>query len=275
MFVLVMLMCMKKTKKTKLPPADVIPSDHNYSGKGCKESDCSSNKSDMKINRENEYLETCSANDLSATKIQMNTFGISLAGNMPDFRYAGSINPINIPISLNMYFLFLSKNNNQKIKTQTNRYSGDFTDSFGQLQTTKLGINNNGYIPYVDYNRDYTPPPSLTLNHTKPSHTSLSNHLIIGTSTTAPSITSASIVGITTGSITNGTYSLTRHRHNERLENGLPTSMSSIPNGLINSEFIFTFPCCYQFSQFYLRNKFVALIFLNTFPSFYLVSRSK
>lgn len=117
------------------------------------------------------------------------------------------------------------------------RYSGDFTDSFGQLQTTKLGINNNGYIPYVDYNRDYTPPPaSLTLNHVKPSQTSLSNHLIMCTSTAAPTITSASIVGITTGSITNGTYSLTRNRPLDRLSNGLPISMSSIPNGLVNSE---------------------------------------
>ena len=118
-----------------------------------------------------------------------------------------------------------------------NRYSGDFTDSFGQLQTTKLGLNNNGYVPYVDYNRDYTPPPaSLTLNHVKPSHTSLSNHLIMCTSTGAPTITSASIVGITTGSITNGTYSLTRNRPLDRLNNGLPISMSSIPNGLINSK---------------------------------------
>jgi hypothetical protein len=78
-------MCKQKTKK-KLPPADVIP-EHNYMGKGCKaSSDCSSNKSDMKINRENEYLETCSANELSATKIPLNTFGVSLAGPIPDFR---------------------------------------------------------------------------------------------------------------------------------------------------------------------------------------------
>lgn len=119
------------------------------------------------------------------------------------------------------------------------RYSGDFTDSFGHIQTTKLGVNNNGYIPYVDYNRDYTPPPqqhSLTLNHqhTKPMHTSLANHLIIGTSTTTPTITSASIVGITPGGIANGTYSLTRNRAEMRLENGLPMSMSSIPNGLMS-----------------------------------------
>lgn len=113
-------------------------------------------------------------------------------------------------------------------------YSGDFTDSFGQLQTTKLGCNNNGYIPYVDYNRDYTPPPSLTLtNSLKP----LSNHhLVIGTSTASPTITSASIVGITTGSITNGTYSLTRNRPLERLlHNTLPNSTSStLSNGLIS-----------------------------------------
>jgi hypothetical protein len=120
------------------------------------------------------------------------------------------------------------------------RYSGDFTDSFGQLQTTKLGINNNGYIPYVDYNRDYTPPPSLTMgnHHVKPTHTSssLSNHLIIGTSTQAPTITSASIVGITTGTITNGTYSLTRNRPLDRLlDNGLPvTHTATLPNGLIS-----------------------------------------
>lgn len=80
------LMCMKKTKK-KLPPADVIPDHHhNYlSSKGCKESDCSSNKSDMKINRENEYLETCS-NEMNATKIPLNTFTSSITSNMPDFR---------------------------------------------------------------------------------------------------------------------------------------------------------------------------------------------
>jgi hypothetical protein len=76
-------MCIKKTKK-KLPPADVIPSEQNY--KGCKESDCSSNKSDMKINRENEYLESYSANDLGATKIPLNTFTMPLGGQIPDFR---------------------------------------------------------------------------------------------------------------------------------------------------------------------------------------------
>ncbi|XP_070492966.1 irregular chiasm C-roughest protein isoform X2 [Chironomus tepperi] len=205
--ILIWLMCTKKTQK-KLPPADVIPNDHhNYNGK-CKESDCSSNKSDIKINRENEYLETCSAHDLCSTKIPLNTFGSSLSSALPDFRY-----------------------------------SGDFTDSFGQLQTTKLGCNNNGYIPYVDYNRDYTPPPSLTLsNSLKPvlTSSSLSNHLVIGTSTATPTITSASIVGITTGSITNGTYSLTRNRPLERLlNNTLPNSTSStLSNGLINQSLL-------------------------------------
>lgn len=80
--VLAWLMCIKKTKK-KLPPADVIP-DQSY--KGCKgESDCSSNKSDMKINRENEYLESYSSNDLGATKIPLNH--MPLGGQIPDFRW--------------------------------------------------------------------------------------------------------------------------------------------------------------------------------------------
>jgi hypothetical protein len=83
MFMTSCIMCKKKTKK-KLPPADVI-TDHHLA-KGCKESDCSSNKSDIKINRENEYLETCSANDLAHTRISMNTFGVSLTGGLPDFR---------------------------------------------------------------------------------------------------------------------------------------------------------------------------------------------
>jgi hypothetical protein len=79
------LVCIKKTNK-KVPPtmngmADIIPK------QSCKESDCSSNKSDMKINRENEYLESYSANDLGATKIPLNTYPtMPLAGQMPDFR---------------------------------------------------------------------------------------------------------------------------------------------------------------------------------------------
>lgn len=124
-----------------------------------------------------------------------------------------------------------------------NRYSGDFTDSF---QTTKLGIHNNGYIPtYVDYNRDYIPPPqSLTLNN-RSNHTSLTNHLIVSTSSnTIPSVpvmTSASIVGIGNGPLTNNTYSLTRVRHNINQDNGLPnvpTSLSSIQNGSISKYYI-------------------------------------
>jgi hypothetical protein len=107
------------------------------------------------------------------------------------------------------------------------------------LQTTKLGCNNNGYIPYVDYNRDYTPPPSLTLsNSLKPvlNSSSLSNQLVIGASSATPTITSASIVGISTGTINHGTYSLTRNRPLERLLNStLPNSVSStLSNGLMS-----------------------------------------
>lgn len=105
------------------------------------------------------------------------------------------------------------------------------------MQTTKLGINNNGYIPYVDYNRDYTPPPTTTsFNHVKTTNTSLSNHLIMCTSTATPTITSASIVGISTGAITNGTYSLTRNRPLDRLLNQHSPTLTSNSNGLMTSE---------------------------------------
>lgn len=125
----------------------------------------------------------------------------------------------------------------QILFSSPDRYSGDYTDSF---QTSKLGIHNNGYVPYVDYNRDYIPPPqSLTLNRSN--HTSLTNHLIVSTSsstlTAAPVITSASIVGISNGPLTNNTYSLNRIRQNVKQDNGLPivpTSLSSMHNGGIS-----------------------------------------
>lgn len=122
--------------------------------------------------------------------------------------------------------------------TYFHRYSGDYTDSFGQMQTTKLGINNNGYIPYVDYNRDYTPPPATTThNHVRTTNnTSLSNHLIMCTSTATPTITSASIVGISTGTITNGTYSLTRNRPLDRLMQEHSPTLTSTANGLMTSK---------------------------------------
>ncbi|KAE8737474.1 hypothetical protein FOCC_FOCC017062 [Frankliniella occidentalis] len=82
----------------------------------CRESDRSSNISDMKLE-----LRTGSSVSRpgSETGSERGVGGVPLAG------------PVHLPMALN---------------------GGDHD-----------GTNNNGYVPYVDYSRDYTPPPSLSL----------------------------------------------------------------------------------------------------------------
>lgn len=95
------------------------------------------------------------------------------------------------------------------------RYSGEYTDTLGQLQP-KSGQNNNGYVPYVDYSRgDYSPPPHTLANRTN----------------TANSLNNMSHMN---GQIPSGNLSLTRNRHDLRQDNGLPTgSSNSLQNGLL------------------------------------------
>lgn len=49
--------------------------------KTCKESDRSSNVSDLKIDRDHEYSETCSGTDSIATRLAMNMMGSSSGGS--------------------------------------------------------------------------------------------------------------------------------------------------------------------------------------------------
>ena len=95
----------------------------------------------------------------------------------------------------------------------------------------KQGQNNNGYVPYVDYSRDYSPPPQHLQQYRtlQPSstcnNTSLSNHI---------STTTASHLN---GQMPNGNLSLTRNRPELRQDNGLPniqSSMTSLPNVLLS-----------------------------------------
>jgi hypothetical protein len=64
----------------------LIPQHQKNTEKGCKDSDRSSNISDLKIEREHEYSETCSGTDSIATRLNMNTLtgnglgGVPLAG---------------------------------------------------------------------------------------------------------------------------------------------------------------------------------------------------
>lgn len=93
------------------------------------------------------------------------------------------------------------------------RYSGDYTDPLGHLQQLKSGQNNNGYVPYVDYARDYSPPPQ-TLTAIRTSSAAMNGQLPTG-----------------------GNFSLNRHRTTElRQDNGLPSvqnSLNSLPNGFL------------------------------------------
>nr|XP_029729836.1 irregular chiasm C-roughest protein-like [Aedes albopictus] len=184
--IIAMCFCVKKSKK-KLPPADVIPEQHYITEKACKESDRSSNVSDLKIDRDHEYSETCSGTDSIATRLAMNILGSSSGSNNSGNggQVGGGVplaGPVRIP---NDY-----------------RYSGDFTDGLGPLQS-KIGQNNGGYVPYVDYAHDYNMPLHVNTN----------------------------------GQLPNGNMSLTRHRE-LRQDNGLPSigsGMGSLSNSLMNT----------------------------------------
>ncbi|XP_065094287.1 irregular chiasm C-roughest protein-like [Ochlerotatus camptorhynchus] len=189
MIIIAMCFCVKKSKK-KLPPADVIPEQHYITEKACKESDRSSNVSDLKIDRDHEYSETCSGTDSIATRLAMNILGSSSGSNNSGSGHAGTgmgggvplAGPVRIP---NDY-----------------RYSGDFTDGLGPLQS-KIGQSNGGYVPYVDYAHDYNMPLHVHTN----------------------------------GQLPNGNMSLTRHRE-LRQDNGLPSigsGMGSLSNSLMNT----------------------------------------
>lgn len=110
-----------------------------------------------------------------------------------------------------------------KLPNDQHRYSGDYSDLH---MATKVGLTNNGYIPYNDYTRDYSPPNSMRSNIP----TSLKNHLI-SSSGHSPLINSTQNV---TGNGGIDSYTLGRNRE-LRQDNGLPTiPLNTMPNGIIS-----------------------------------------
>lgn len=114
----------------------------------------------------------------------------------------------------------------------------------------KSGQNNNGYVPYVDYTRDYSPPPSqLQRNYNTLGSTggggvigvgsnSYSTHLNLTTANNTPTSQSSQQLN---GQLPGGNLSLTRNRQELRQENGLPSiqsSMNSLPNVLLGKSTI-------------------------------------
>nr|XP_022920904.1 irregular chiasm C-roughest protein-like [Onthophagus taurus] len=129
--IIALIVCLYNRQNHKKPPPE--GGDVNTMEKQCKESDRSSNISDLKLD-----LRTGSSNsnmhcDMdyipgeseTGSESVITRIGVPLAG------------PVNVP-GQDLY-----------------RYSSDYTD---QPFPPKDGQNNNGYVPYVDYSRDYNPP---------------------------------------------------------------------------------------------------------------------
>lgn len=163
---------------------------HHITEKGYKDSDRYSNASELK-DPDRDYSEY-SGTESTATRMAINILGNG-HGGVP---LAG---PVKIP-------------NDQ-------RYSGDYTDMH---VAQKIGLTNNGYIPYNDYSRDYSP------NSMRTNNTSLKNHLL-SSSGHSPHINPPVTMN---GGIDH--YSLGRNRE-LRQENGLPAiPLSTMPNGIIS-----------------------------------------
>ncbi|RZF42205.1 hypothetical protein LSTR_LSTR004354 [Laodelphax striatellus] len=120
---MVVVICQRKVTKTPVENLDAE--------KQCKESDRSSNISELKMElRTGSSVSNvhCELEGGSETGSEAR-LGLPLAGPVPlDHRYSN------------------------------NRFStGDYPDPIFPPKTD--GQNNNGYVPYVDYSRDYNPPP--------------------------------------------------------------------------------------------------------------------
>ncbi|CAG4974956.1 unnamed protein product [Colias eurytheme] len=133
----IIMLCQRKSNKCDVKKPD-IP-DIN---KGCQfESDRNSNISDLKM--ELRHIEgSCemdvsneSETDLRSTLHLTTNLGLPLAG------------PVPLPETLDTEM------------KQYQRYSGEFA-----LNSMPFTPNQNGYVPYVDYTRDYAPPDSSSLS---------------------------------------------------------------------------------------------------------------
>jgi hypothetical protein len=187
----------------------------------------------MKHDRDHDYSETYSATDSTATRLA-NYISGSNGGSNHGVPLAG---PVKIP-------------NDQ-------RYSGDYTD----MMQTKIGLTNNGYIPYsTDYSRDYSPPHSLTQVRNS---TSLKNHLLATSNTptnpAASPSTTTSNTPYMNGQLPNHQpidhYSLGRNRQELRQDNGLPAiPLNQMPNGLLSKSEYYTlrYPRNYSRYSFFL-----------------------
>ncbi|XP_024083061.1 irregular chiasm C-roughest protein-like isoform X2 [Cimex lectularius] len=135
---MVIILCQRKVKK----PPTFTTNEQTDVEKQCKESDRSSNISDIKLelrtgssvsNVHCELDYPGGGGSETGSESVVTRIGVPLAGPVPiDHRYSN------------------------------NRFSsGDYPDPV--FPPKNDGQNNNGYVPYVDYTRDYTPPAPTTM----------------------------------------------------------------------------------------------------------------
>ncbi|CAG2064212.1 unnamed protein product [Timema podura] len=130
---MVVILCQRREKK---PPS----ANCQDAEKQCKESDRSSNISDLKlelrtgssVSNVHCELEYGPGDSETGSESVVTRVGVPLAG------------PVSMPV-----------NGGEHLYP---RYSAEFTDP---TFPPKDGQNNNGYVPYVDYSRDYNPPPPI------------------------------------------------------------------------------------------------------------------
>lgn len=148
---MVIILCQRREKK---------PEDCRDPEKQCKESDRSSNISDLK-------MELRTGSSISNVHCELEYGPDSETGSESVVTRIGMplAGPVPMPV-----------NGGEHIY----RNSAEFTDPVFPL---KDGQNNNGYVPYVDYARDYNPPPP-----TEGSRESLSAVTSVASVTGVPSI---------------------------------------------------------------------------------------
>uniref|UniRef100_A0A1S4G8F0 Ig-like domain-containing protein n=1 Tax=Anopheles gambiae TaxID=7165 RepID=A0A1S4G8F0_ANOGA len=229
--VIAICLCSRRNRKKHLPPADVIPK-YDVPGKDCGEHG-GTTVSDHKIDRIDDMLDGEHPRDTITTNIALNV-------------RSGVAGPQTGTTAISSSLTALKGDTT----TDYSRYSGDFSDSLSHLQCPKVGggptgtsgnstsstgnstsNNSNGYVPYVNYARDYS-PPTQHLMQFKASSSSNS----IGNALTAkpPARPPAN------GQLPTGTMTLTRKRTPAAPPDAggalpsIQSSVSSIPNGLMN-----------------------------------------
>ncbi|KAF6215510.1 hypothetical protein GE061_010265 [Apolygus lucorum] len=135
---MVIILCQRKVKK----PPGFTANDQTDVEKQCKESDRSSNISDIK-------LEVRTGSSVSNVHCELDYGGGGGGGS--ETGSESVVTRVGVPLAGPVPMEQIHRYSNNRFST------GDYPDPV--LPPKADGQNNNGYVPYVDYSRDYTPPP--------------------------------------------------------------------------------------------------------------------